>query len=197
MNNPNFYFISVCVFIQFCSTFVELFHLLDFYHHWFIHHDRFGEFFRFASFHCFYSFLTISYENEFFTSFWLSSWFLQIFSYLLSLFLDETFASFLCDLFHFLKKPVDRKIIVAMEVSPQVQVEKGSNLIINYLPNDLSDEQFHDMFSKIGPIYSAKVRHLNEAGLWYIEIFILILTLFISVDVLFLFRFTKFWIEQK
>ena len=44
-----------------------------------------------------------------------------------------------------------------MEVSPQVQVEKGSNLIINYIPNDLSDEDFHDLFSKVGPIYSAKV----------------------------------------
>jgi len=51
-----------------------------------------------------------------------------------------------------------------MEVSPQVQVEKGSNLIINYLPNDLSDEQFHDMFSKIGPIYSAKIMRNKATG---------------------------------
>ena len=46
---------------------------------------------------------------------------------------------------------------MAMEVTPQVQVEKGSNLIVNYIPNDLSDEDFHDLFSKVGPIYSAKV----------------------------------------
>ena len=45
-----------------------------------------------------------------------------------------------------------------MEVTPQVQVEKGSNLIVNYIPNDLSDEDFHELFSKVGPIFSAKVR---------------------------------------
>jgi len=51
-----------------------------------------------------------------------------------------------------------------MEVSPQVQVEKGSNLIVNYIPNDLSDEDFHDLFSKVGPIFSAKVMRNKATG---------------------------------
>lgn len=53
---------------------------------------------------------------------------------------------------------------MAMEVTPQVQVEKGSNLIVNYIPNDLSDEDFHDLFSKIGPIYSAKIMRNKATG---------------------------------
>lgn len=54
-----------------------------------------------------------------------------------------------------------------MEVSPQVNVEKGSNLIINYLPNDLTDEDFHDMFQKIGPLYSAKIMRNKVTGYSY------------------------------
>jgi len=53
---------------------------------------------------------------------------------------------------------------MAMEVTPQVQVEKGSNLIVNYIPNDLSDEDFHDLFSKVGPIYSAKIMRNKATG---------------------------------
>jgi len=56
---------------------------------------------------------------------------------------------------------------MAMEVTPQVQVEKGSNLIVNYIPNDLSDEDFHDLFSKVGPIYSAKIMRNKATGYSY------------------------------
>merc|ERR1712135_11175 len=45
-----------------------------------------------------------------------------------------------------------------------VSAEKGTNLIVNYIPNDLSDEQFHDIFSKIGPVRSAKIMRNQQTG---------------------------------
>ena len=40
------------------------------------------------------------------------------------------------------------------------------NLIVNYLPNALSDEELHDIFERIGPLTSAKIMRTLPLPRW-------------------------------
>lgn len=46
-------------------------------------------------------------------------------------------------------------------------VEKGNNLIVNYLPNALTDDEFFQIFDKIGPLNSAKIMRNKITGYSY------------------------------
>ncbi|OQR74669.1 hypothetical protein BIW11_08914 [Tropilaelaps mercedesae] len=43
----------------------------------------------------------------------------------------------------------------------------SSNLIINYLPQRLSDQEFHDLFAQIGPIKTCKIVRNKQSGYSY------------------------------
>jgi len=48
--------------------------------------------------------------------------------------------------------------------TPQGPVEPQTNLIVNYLPQTLSDDDFRLMFTNIGPIYSCRIMRDKRTG---------------------------------
>jgi len=48
--------------------------------------------------------------------------------------------------------------------TPQGPVEPETNLIVNYLPQTLSDDEFRLMFTNIGPIYSCRIMRDKRTG---------------------------------
>lgn len=70
-------------------------------------------------------------------------------------------------LYTFLSGPHFLAIFFAKMAEAEADSINKTNLIINYLPQVLSDEEFYSLFSTIGPVYSARIIRERSSGYSY------------------------------